>query len=171
MINKTLRENSIVAGVLALIRIYLGYGFLMAGWGKVTGGFDASGFLQNAVANPVTGPDGTVVYSWWVAFLEGFAIPNVGLFNFLVAWGELLVGLGLILGCFTTAAAFFALVMNFSFLFSGAISSNPIDILMGVFLVTAGANAGKFGLDRWVMPYLRSLINKGKEDRLESSKA
>mgnify|MGYP001954904578 CR=1 FL=1 len=166
MINKWWRESNIAAGIGVIIRLYLGWGFLTAGWGKITGGqFDASGFLSNAIQNPVTGPDGNAVFGAYTSFLESFALPNVGLFNVLVPWGEFLVGLGLILGCLTTAAAFFALVMNFSFIMAGAISHNPTDILMGFLLVTAGANAGKFGLDRYVLPYLRKLSNKGKEDK------
>ncbi len=47
-----------------------------AGLGKVTGGFEATRFLQGAVANPVAGPDG-VVYGCYVDFLQHFAIPNV----------------------------------------------------------------------------------------------
>lgn len=157
-----------MAGILTVVRIYLGWAWMTAGWGKITGGFDASGFLQGAVANPVTGPDGAAVYSGWVTFLESFAIPNAGLFSTLVAWGELLVGLGLILGCLTTAAAFFGLVMNFSFMLSGTVSHNPTDIIMGVFIAAAGYNAGKYGLDRYVLPYLRKLVNKGKNEASQS---
>ncbi len=163
MFNKLLRENNIVAGILTVIRVYLGWHWLSAGWGKITGGgFDASGFLAGAVANPVAkGED--LVYPTFVKFLESFALPNAGLFNVLIPWGEFLVGLGLILGCLTTYAAFFALVMNFSFLFAGTISSNPFDIMLALFIVAAGYNAGKFGLDRFVTPYLSKLINKGKD--------
>lgn len=171
MIGKLLRENNIVAGVLTVVRIYLGWAWMTAGWGKITGGFDASGFLGGAVGNPVMGPDGGAVYGWWVSFLESFAIPNAGLFNFLIPWGEFLVGLGLILGCFTTAAAFFAMVMNFSFMLSGTVSHNPTDIIMGVFIAAAGYNAGKYGLDRYVLPYLRKLVNKGKSEEGHSVSA
>ncbi|WP_019155284.1 DoxX family membrane protein [Robertmurraya massiliosenegalensis] len=170
MIGKLLRENNIVAGILTVVRIYLGWAWMTAGWGKITGGFDAGGFLKGAVANPVM-HDGHAVYGGWVSFLESFALPNAGLFSTLVAWGELLVGLGLILGCLTTAAAFFALVMNFSFMLSGTVSHNPTDIIMGVFIAAAGYNAGKFGLDRYVLPYLRKLVNKGNNEASQSVKA
>src|SRR3954451_6829473 len=110
MVVKWLRESTVAAGILTVIRLYIGYSWLTAGFKKLTGDFDASGFLQNAIANPVAGPDGTPVYSWYVSFLEKFALPNIDLFNTIVPLGEFLVGLGLILGCLTTAAAFFALV-------------------------------------------------------------
>lgn len=159
-----LRENKIAAGILTIIRLFLGYSWLTSGWGKLTGGFDASGFLGNAVANPVKGPDGNIVYGWYVSFLEGFALPNIGLFNFFIPLGEFLVGLGLILGCFTTAAMFFGLMMNFSFFLAGTVSSNPTGIFLGTIILVAGANAGYYGLDRWVIPYLRRTILKKKDN-------
>ncbi|MFO1445132.1 DoxX family protein [Bacillus sp. Bva_UNVM-123] len=162
MFNKLLRENNIVAGILTVIRLYWGYSWITAGWGKLTNGFDAAGFLANAAANPVA-QNGKPVFGMYHTFIESVAAPNAEIFSFIIPWGEFLVGLGLILGCLTTAAAFFGMMMNFSFLLSGTISHNPTDILMGFFIVAAGYNAGKFGLDRYVLPYLRKLFNKGKD--------
>ncbi|MCE4050948.1 MULTISPECIES: DoxX family protein [Bacillaceae] len=162
-----LRKNNIAAGILAVFRIYLGYQFIHAGYGKIVGGsFDASGFLQGAIASS-TG-DHPAVQGWWAAFLENVALPNAGLFTFLVQWGELLVGIALILGLFTNFAAIMGMMMNFSFLFSGTVSTNAQMILLAIFVVVAGANAGKFGLDRYTMPYLKNVLtnktNKRKKD-------
>ncbi|MFD2170477.1 DoxX family protein [Tumebacillus lipolyticus] len=167
MFGKFYRSNNIVAGILTIIRVYWGYLFLTAGWQKITGGFDANGYLANAVAKPVVS-NGEPVFGWYVSFLESFALPNVELFNVVVPWGEFLVGLGLILGCLTTAAAFFGMVMNFAFLLAGTISHNPTDIIMGILIVSAGYNAGKFGLDRWVLPYCRTKVFKIKSDELSA---
>ncbi|GKU81840.1 DoxX family protein [Niallia sp. NCCP-28] len=165
-----IRENKIAAGILTLLRLYLGYSWLTSGWGKLTGGsFDAGGFLANAVNNPVKGPDGTAVYSWYTTFLDSFALPNVELFNTLIPIGEVLVGLGLILGCLTTAAAFFGCLMNFSFLLAGTISHNPTDILLSTILLTAGLNAGYYGLDRWVIPYVRKTMGKRSSDKITNT--
>jgi uncharacterized membrane protein YphA (DoxX/SURF4 family) len=163
MFNHYLRENKISAAILTIIRLYLGYAWFTAGFGKITGGFDASGYLKNAVANPVKGPDGNMVYVWYVNFLESFALPNIDVFNFIVPWGETLIGLGLMLGCLTTAAMFFGLVMNFSFFLAGTVSHNPTDIFLGFIILTAGYNAGRVGLDRWVVPFIRKTVFKGKE--------
>jgi thiosulfate dehydrogenase [quinone] large subunit len=163
MFNKFLRENKVAAFILTVFRLYLGYEWLTAGFHKITGGFDATGFLNGAIANPVKGPDGGMVYGTYVGFLKHFALPNAHIVNILVPWGELLVGLGLILGCLTTAAAFFGLVMNFAFVLAGTVSSNPWDILIGVFILTAGLNAGKIGLDRWLIPHIRNFAAKEKE--------
>jgi thiosulfate dehydrogenase [quinone] large subunit len=113
--------------------------------------------------HPVVGPTKEIVYPTYVAFLKSFAIPNAHLFNALVPLGEFLVGLGLILGCLTTAAAFFGLVMNFSYVFAGTVSSNPLDILLGVIILAAGFNAGRIGLDRWVIPFINKFV--GKENK------
>ena len=49
-----LRSNIYVSGALALIRVYLGWAWLTAGWHKVTSGFDATQYLSNAINKPVT---------------------------------------------------------------------------------------------------------------------
>ncbi|MCT8137694.1 DoxX family protein [Anaerobacillus sp. CMMVII] len=162
MVMNFLRNNKIAAGLLAVLRVYLGWSWLSAGWGKVTGEpFNAGGYLNGAVNNPVVS-HGEVVYPTYLAFLEKFALPNAELFSIMVAWGEVLVGLGLILGVLTTYAAFFGVVMNFSFMFAGTISSNPWMVLLSIFILFAGYNAGRFGGDRWVMPYLKNMISKNK---------
>jgi thiosulfate dehydrogenase (quinone) large subunit len=162
MFNNFLRENKISAAILTIIRLYLGYAWFTVGFHKITGGFDASGFLKGAIAKPVTGPDGNMVYSWYVNFLESFALPNIDVFNTIVPWGETLIGLGLMLGCLTTAAMFFGLVMNFSFFLAGTVSHNPTDIFLGFIILTAGYNAGKFGLDYWVVPFINKTVGKNK---------
>jgi thiosulfate dehydrogenase [quinone] large subunit len=57
MFNKFLRENKVAAYILTVFRLYLGYEWLTAGFHKITGGFDATGFLKGAIANPVKGPE------------------------------------------------------------------------------------------------------------------
>ncbi|MBL0388074.1 DoxX family membrane protein [Tumebacillus sp. ITR2] len=159
-----LRSNRYAALLLTLLRLYLGYEFLHAGWEKITGekAFDATGFLKNSLAHPVLSPDKSTVFPTFQAFLHDFALPHVKIFNFLVPWGELLVGLGLILGILTTSAMFFGVLMNFMYLMAGTVSSNPWDILLGMFILVAGYNAGKFGGDFYVIPWLRGLFNRNK---------
>ncbi|GIP40127.1 hypothetical protein J31TS4_34070 [Paenibacillus sp. J31TS4] len=158
---KWLRENRYAAGLLLFVRLYLGYEWMTAGWHKLTGGFDATGFLKNAVANPVADKaTKELVYPTFHAFLETFALPNAKLFNFLIPLGEFLVGLGLLLGCLTAAAAFFGLLMNFMFLFAGTVSTNPWLVLLGGIVFMAGMNAGKFGVDFYLMPYLKTVWRK-----------
>lgn len=162
-----LRNNVYAAGILTVLRLYVGWKWLSAGWGKVTGDpFNAGGYLNGAVNNPVMSGE-SMVYPNYVAFLENFALPNADVFSFLVAWGELLVGLGLILGVLTTAAAFFGVMMNFAFMFAGTVSTNPWLVLISIFILAAGANAGKFGGDRWVLPYIKQMVMGKKANKQE----
>src|SRR5690606_9634247 len=109
----------------------------------------------NAIANPaVDRATNELLYPTYVAFLKGFALPNVAWINIAVPWGELLVGLGLVLGCLTTAAAFFGVLMNLLFMFAGTLSTNPWMAMIGAIILAAGANAGKFGIDHYLLPYL-----------------
>lgn len=156
MFMEFLRTNKIAAGILTIIRIYIGWLWLSAGWGKVFGAepFNAVGYLSGVVANEAVAAQ----YPTYHAFIETYALPNAGIFSVLVAWGEVLVGLGLILGVLTTAAAFFGIIMNFAFMFAGTISTNPWMVLFTIFILAAGYNAGRIGGDRWVVPYLRRLF-------------
>lgn len=163
MFIKWLRESIIASVLLLLVRLYLGYSWLTAGYHKIVDGFDSSGFLQGALAKS-TG-EHPAVQAWWGTFLESFAIPNAGIFNVLIPWGEFLVGLGLLLGCFTTAAAFFGILMNFAFLFSGTVSTNAQMVLLTIFILAAGYNAGRFGLDRYVVPFLRKTFGQKTPER------
>lgn len=163
-----LRENKYAAMILLFVRLYLGYEWLTAGWHKLTGGFDAGGFLKNAVAKPIADKaTGELIYPTFTAFVNNFALPNVKIINILIPLGEFLVGLGLILGGLTAAAAFFGLLMNFMFMFAGTVSTNPWLILIGGIVFIAGTNAGKYGLDFYLMPLLRKWFahKKGGNDR------
>ena len=72
----------------------------------------------------------------------------------LVAIGEVVIGVALILGLFTGIVAFLGLILNFSFVFSGSAGVNPAFILVGLLLALAWRNAGWIGLDRLVLPRL-----------------
>jgi len=156
------REHRIAAVIVTIVRLVVGYAWLTAGWNKLTGAtpFNAAGFLNNAINNPIVDKaTGEAVYPTYQAFLEHFALPNVKLINIMIPWGEFLVGLGLVLGTLTLTAAFFGLLMNFMFLFAGTVSTNPWLVLLGTLVVVAGTNAGRFGLDRYVLPLLHRGID------------
>lgn len=156
MVIRWFRENVWAAVAITLLRIYVGWQWLEAGWHKLEGGFDATGFLKGALAKPVADKaTQEILFPNYTYFLDHFALPNVKLINFLIPVGELLIGLGLIVGGLTLTAAFFGMMLNFLFLFAGTVSTNPWLLLLGIIVITAGANAGRFGLDAYLMPLLR----------------
>ncbi|MFD1677445.1 DoxX family protein [Alicyclobacillus fodiniaquatilis] len=160
MFIRWLRSSRYASVILAALRIYLGWTFLHAGWSKLTAtkSFNAAGFLINSVKHPVLNPEKHAVYPWYNSFLSGFAIPHIGVFNFLIPWGEFFVGLGLMLGVLTTTAACFGILMNFMYMFAGSVSTNPVDILCGMFIIVAGFNSGFIGFDYLLIPYIRKTI-------------
>ncbi|MNH91116.1 hypothetical protein D3C73_436670 [compost metagenome] len=152
--------NNTRSGLLWLvIRVYLGYAWLSAGWGKVNNpkwvGADAgaglTGFIKGSISKAEAGKD---VTSWYASFLENMVLPNAKLFSYFVAFGEVLVGLGLILGLLTGIATFFGAFMNASFLFAGTLSTNPLLFILATWLVLGWKVAGWYGLDRWALPLL-----------------
>jgi thiosulfate dehydrogenase (quinone) large subunit len=152
-------HNEKVSVVWTVFRIWLGIKWLEAGWHKVNDGFDASGFLQGAMAK-ATG-EHPAVQGWYAAFLKDFAVPNVELFNILIPWGEVLVGLGLITGLMTIPALLAGAFMNLNFLMAGTVSTNPILLTVAVILLFTGKGAIHWGADRWLMPYLKqNLVHK-----------
>ncbi|RKD23202.1 DoxX family protein [Ammoniphilus oxalaticus] len=166
--------NNVHAGLIwLLVRLYLGYAWLTAGWGKVTSdawtgenaGAAVQGFIGGALAKAEEGGD---VAGWYAHFLQNVALPNAKLFSFIVAWGEVLVGLGLIVGLLTGIAAFFGTVMNVSFLFAGTLSTNPLLFILATWLVLAWKNAGWYGLDRWALPLLGTPWHRKSKDNIET---
>lgn len=154
------RDNKYAALIVAVVRIILGYKWITSAWGKVTtGGFDATGYLTNAINNPVAKGD-EVLYPVYNAFIEHIALPMVDVINVIIPWGELLVGIGLITGILTLPAVFFGLLMNFMFLFAGTISTNRLMVLLGFIVMLAAGNAGKFGGDFFVAPWLKEKVGK-----------
>lgn len=152
---KWLRDTKSGMWVMTVLRLYIGFEWLMDGFEKLTKGFDAKGFVMGAIKNPVMAPTGQPAYGWYGSFLKSFVLPHISFFNFCVSWGELLVGLGLFFGTLTTAAAFFGMLMNFAYVLAGTVSVNPTFIIIEFLILAAGYNAGKIGLDRWVVPFLR----------------
>ncbi|MBI5975742.1 DoxX family membrane protein [Staphylococcus canis] len=151
---KWLQHSKVARVLLLLLRLYLGFGWLKAGIMKmISGGFDAGGYLQNAVENPVMSEAGVQypIYTW---FLETIVLPMTPLINILVPLLEVIAGLFLILGLFTTVGAFIGLALNFMFLFAGTISVNPLYVLIGVLIFMGGFNSGKIGLDYFIKSLL-----------------
>lgn len=150
-----------------LVRLYVGYEWSVAGYEKVidptwlgTGaGASLSGFVQGALTK--TGGAHPSVQGWYAAFLEGAVLPNVTLWSNLVAIGELLVGIALIIGLLTGIAAFFGAFMNLNFMLAGTLSVNPQLFVLALGLVLARRVAGTIGADRYARPFFRRFSNRG----------
>jgi thiosulfate dehydrogenase [quinone] large subunit len=156
------------AWVWLILRLYAGYEWFSAGLEKVqspawvgpTAGAAITGFVKGALTK--SSGDHPDVQGWYATFLQNVVLPNAALFSRLVAYGELLVGIALILGLFTGIAAFFGSIMNANYLLSGTVSTNPILLTIAILLILAWKTAGWWGLDRWVLPALGTPWRPGK---------
>ncbi len=153
-------SNTKMSWLWLIVRLYVGYEWLIAGWHKLgaptwTGdkaGTAVKGFLMGALAKTEGAhPD---VAGWYGDFISNFALNHTVGFSYLVVYGEIAVGIALILGLFTGIAAFFGTFMNLNYLFAGTVSSNPILLALQLFLILAWRIAGWIGLDRYALPKL-----------------
>jgi len=162
--------RSRAASVLWLVaRLWLGYGWLNAGYQKLWGsekavfwnggGAGVKGFAIAGVTGSATGKGGAS-YGWWAAFLHNFVIPNASWIAKLVTVSELVIGVLLILGLFTGAAAVAGLSLNVIYLFTGSAGVNPAYAIVSVFLILAWRNAGYLGLDRFALPRAGRLLHR-----------
>jgi len=156
------------AWVWLIVRLYLGWQWISAGWEKVgnpvwTGakaGVAVQGFLSGALVKTAGAhPD---VSRWYGSFIEHFALPHAALFSYIISYGEIAVGVALVLGVFTGIAAFFGTFMNLNYLFAGAVSVNPFLLVLQLFLILAWRTAGWWGFDRWLLPGLGTPWKKGE---------
>jgi len=140
-----------------IIRLYIGYEWVVAGWDKIINpnwvgshaGTALTGFLNNSIS--LTTGAHPAVQGWYAAFLKAMILPAAGFWSYVVAFGEVLVGLGLILGVFTGIVAFFGFFMNMNYLLAGSVSTNPILLFLSIFIILAWKTAGWWGLDRWIL--------------------
>jgi thiosulfate dehydrogenase [quinone] large subunit len=148
------------AWIWLLVRLFAGYEWIRAAltklqspaWTGSDAGTAISGFVNGALQK--TGGAHPDVQSWYAWFLSHVVLSNAALWSRMVAYGEMLVGIALLLGIFTGIAAFFGGFMNMNYLLSGSVSTNPILLALAVLLVLAWKTAGWWGLDRWVLPAL-----------------
>lgn len=154
-LNKGWLDGAVAGWPLAVLRIMAGWMFLKAGFGKVQRGGDfvpgMEGFINRHLeaGNP---------YPFMRPILEGVVLKVPTMFAYMVAWGELLLGIALILGVMTRLSSALGALMVAAFLFTKGSSvtlfsaSNYDTIWVAVFLVFAICGAGRtLGVDRMLI--------------------
>ncbi len=132
--SKSIREWPIV-----LLRVYTGIFFLKHGWGKVM-----NPEFSDRMAGFLGAQEAT--FGFYRPIAE-FAVANKGLFAFLVSYGELALGICLILGLATRYAAFAGAFMLANFWFAkgqGLLEGQNHDVIWVVILIVLGGlHAGR----------------------------
>jgi thiosulfate dehydrogenase [quinone] large subunit len=143
------------------LRLLVGWWFLHEGLNKYAtpGDFSAGWFLEKT---------GTLVSPVLNAFAGGSTEAAI---NVIVPLGEVLIGVGLILGALTRSAAFFGAVMMFFFYFGGEhwrrglVNGDLLGLLLFVTIILVGAGR-VWGVDAYLekttfvrnRPWLRYLL-------------
>ncbi len=159
-----------------LPRIWLGYQWIEAAMHKVgneawtAGGAALQGYWLNAVAIPETGRP-SIAFDWYRSFLE-LLLDAQGYtwFAKLVAYGELLIGIALIIGAFTGIAAFFGAFMNLNFMLAGSASTNPVLFTVAVGLILAWKVSGHIGADVVLLRWIGTPWRGGSESEVQISR-
>lgn len=142
-----------MAWVWLALRLWLGYTWLMAGIHKFSNpawmenGFAVKGYWTRAIQIPEQGRP-AISFDWYRDFLT-FLLESesYGWFAKLVVYGEILVGVALIIGAFVGVAATMGAFMNWNFIMAGSASSNGLLLVAAVILILAWKTAGYFGAD------------------------
>jgi thiosulfate dehydrogenase [quinone] large subunit len=129
-----------------------------AGWTAAPRGSAVTGYLNGAVSN-ATGAH-PEVSNWFAHAIDRFFLPNAEFLAYVVAIGELLIGLALIIGLFTRMTALIAAAFNVLLMWAGTSSTNPQMILLELAIVFVGVGAGTYGVDYWILPWLRKLVGE-----------
>jgi thiosulfate dehydrogenase [quinone] large subunit len=156
-----LRRARDAAPLFLGIRLFLGWEWLQAGLHKLedpawsASGEALRGFWERAAALPEPPARPAITYPLYRSVVQ-FMLDNQWetWFSQAIKFGEILVGIGLLVGGLTAIAAFFGLLMNFSFVYAGSASSNPTFIILSLFIIIGWRVAGWWGLDRVLLPWL-----------------
>ena len=134
------RSSKINTWPIVALRVYTGVFFLKFGWGKIM-----NPNFSDGVAGFLGMQENT--WGWYNSFLEAVVVPNKGVFAFLVGWGELFLGIALILGLMTRYAAFAGAFMVLHFWLAkgqGVLDAQNHDVIWFVILIVLGAlHAGR----------------------------
>jgi len=154
--------NSKIAAWLWLpLRIWLGWQWIAASAHKISDpawvntGLALKGFWASVVAVPAAPAKAAITFDWYRSFLQMMLDAQAYTwFAKLIAYGELLVGIGLIVGAFVGIAAFFGAMMNFSFMLAGSASTNPLLVVIAVGLILAWKVGRYFGADYFLLNWI-----------------
>jgi thiosulfate dehydrogenase [quinone] large subunit len=171
VVSRFLFHDTRSAPLWLVVRFYLGFSWLEAGIHKLTGtgwvdgGAALKGYWTKAVAlDPKTGTGPiNADYGWYRDFLQ-FLLNNDAhvWFAKVIVFGEILVGIGIIVGGLVGIAAFFGALMNMSFMLAGSASTNPVLFTIAILLMLGWQVAGHYGADRFILPMIGAPWRPGR---------
>ncbi len=114
------------------------------------------------LAKPILDPQSGLVTWFRTTFMDGiFAFLPFSLFQIMIVFMEIAIGLALFGGCFTWLAAVASIGMCVIFTMSGMFAWNQLWFVFAAIVMLGGAGRA-FGLDYWVVPFFKKWWNGTK---------
>lgn len=132
--------------LLVFLRLFYGLFFFQAGLNKVLKGWSGD-LVRDVFLHRLTELNPS---SFASIYLENFAIPMAGVIAFVVTWGELVAGIGLLLGLFTRLSALLALFILFNIAIGGYYDASLLPFFAMNLLAIFYPLGRWFGLDRFL---------------------
>ena len=161
-------SSTAMSWVWLIARLYVGYEWIDASMHKITNpawittGVAVKGFWQNALAAP-GGQHPVIAYGWYRDLIRYLLATNSYTWmGKLVAYGELALGIALVLGVFVGISAFFGALMNWNYMMAGTASTNPVLLVIAILLMLAWKTAGYLGLDYYLLPAIGTPWTPGR---------
>ena len=155
--------------IWVLPRIWLGWQWFQAAQHKIVSpqwvqtGEALKGYWLSAVQTPATGSP-PIAFDWYRSFLQSLLDAQAYTwFAKLVAYGELVIGIALIIGAFTGIAAVFGGLMNWNYMMAGTASTNPLLFIVAVGLIAAWKVSGYIGADYFLLRWIGTPWHSAKQ--------
>lgn len=130
---------------VAILRIYLGWCFLVTAWTRYQGDY----LNQPRIVSAITENAAASAPDWYKDFLDSVVVPNWQMFAYCVVYFGFLVGISFILGFFVRPVAVLAAIVTLNFVYNSSLEVVELHKLhLVLFLIFAWLGAGRcFGLD------------------------
>jgi thiosulfate dehydrogenase [quinone] large subunit len=170
------REVSLPGWVFAPLRLFLAVTFIYAGIQKLT---DPQFFNPHAIGfigNQIQGfAKGAPIHGLLIAV----ALPHAAFWGGVIAWGEIAIGLGTLVGFLLRPAAFFGLLLSLMFFLSASWHVHPyfygadiVFVFAWAALFLAGPMAGGWpALDLWLAPWIEGRVAPERREQARAALA
>lgn len=173
---KTLFNDRRFSVFWIVVRVWLGWQWISSSLTKISNpawvenGQALRGYWTNAVAIPESGRP-PISFDWYRGFIQLLLdTESYTWFAKLVAYGEVMIGVALILGAFVGIAAFAGAFMNWNFMMAGSASSNPMLFVAALGLIFAWKIAGYIGADYYLLSWLGTPWNRARREQQEADR-
>ena len=130
-------------GIFSVVRILFGLMWLQSGYEKLVGGFSVESLVPVIAMN-------TDTPGWYKQFFAQVVDPCSPLFDYMIPFGELLIGTGLILGVLIVPALVMAIFIHVNYVLADMIFTYPVQIMSTTLLLVCRKSTSYLSLDRYI---------------------